>query len=138
MSEAEKQDTAINSNEKEESKKQCDWSYWIIRIIIIIVLVVVLAIAIIEREKVKEITVAFLEWLRDNPVVGPIILCLVYIVVVLFLIPGSLLTIGGALALQQAYQKTWLAVLVGSIAIWLGAWIGSNLAMLNGRYLFRE
>lgn len=54
------------------------------------------------------------------------------------MIPGSLLTIGGALALQQAYQKTWLAMLVGTSAIWLGAWVGSNLAMLNGRYLFRD
>ena len=66
-------------------------------------LVLVLAFAIIEREKVKEITIAFLDWLRDNPVIGPIILCGVYIIVVLFLIPGSLLTFGGALALQQAY-----------------------------------
>jgi len=29
-------------------------------------------------------------------------------------------------------------MLVGVTAIWLGAWIGSNLAMLNGRYLFRD
>ena len=56
----------------------------------------------------------------------------------IFLIPGSLLTIGGAVALQQAYRKTWQAVLVGSTVVWIGAWFGSNLAMLLGRYLFRD
>ena len=102
MTEKEKSGTAINStdNEKqEEEPKKCNWSSWIIRIIIIIVLVAVLTFAIIKREKVKEITITFLEWLRENPVIGPIILFGVYVIVVLFLIPGSLLTIGGALAL---------------------------------------
>ena len=31
-----------------------------------------------------------------------------------------------------------MAVLVGTVSIWTGAWIGSNLAMLLGRYLFRD
>ena len=35
-------------------------------------------------------------------------------------------------------KNTGLAILVGTIGVWVGAWIGSNLAMLLGRYLFRD
>ena len=64
------------------------------------ILVAVLVLAIIFRNEVKEFTKQFLEWLRDNPVIGPVILTCVYILATLFFIPGSLLTIGGAVALQ--------------------------------------
>ena len=101
-------------------------------------MIAAIVLVIVFFDEVKEVMTKFLEWLRDNPVIGPVILSCVYIVAVLFFIPGSLLTIGGAVALQQAYKKTWLAVLVGTASVWTGAWIGSNLAMLLGRYLFRD
>lgn len=56
----------------------------------------------------------------------------------LFFLPGSLLTLGAGVALQAALENTGLAILVGTIGIFVGAWIGSNLAMLLGRYLFRD
>ena len=42
------------------------------------------------------------------------------------------------MALQAAFDNTALAILVGTIGVWVGAWIGSNIAMLIGRYLFRD
>ena len=35
-------------------------------------------------------------------------------------------------------ESTALAILVGSLGVWVGAEIGSTLAMLIGRYLFRD
>lgn len=55
----------------------------------------------------------------------------------LIFLPGSLLTLGAGVALQAAFDNTGLAILVGTIGVWVGAWVGSNLAMLLGRYLFR-
>jgi len=101
-------------------------------------LVIALILVIVFIDEVKIVMTKFLEWLRDNPVIGPVILTCLYILATVFFIPGSLLTIGGAVALQQAYRRTWLAVLVGTASVWTGAWIGANCAMLLGRYLFRD
>ena len=70
------------------------------RVIIIAILIAAIVLVIVFLDEVKEILTKFLEWLRDNPVIGPLILFCVYIVAVIFFIPGSLLTIGGAVALQ--------------------------------------
>ena len=80
----------------------------------------------------------FLEWLADHPAEGTVSLALIYIVATLIFLPGSLLTLGAGVALQAAFENTGLAILIGTIGVWVGAWIGSNLAMLLGRYLFRD
>lgn len=69
---------------------------------------------------------------------GPLLLALVYIVCTVCLIPGSILTIGAGWAFQQAYNSTGIAILVGSIAVFIGAWCGSILAFFLGKYVFRE
>ena len=92
---------------------------------------------IIFRNEVSDVIQDFLEWYRENPALGTFCLALIYIVATLCFIPGSLLTLGAGVALQAAFDNTALAVLVGSIGVFTGAWIGSCLAMLLGRYLFR-
>ena len=108
------------------------------RLIILFVLITLIVLVIIFNEWVSDTIENFLEWLRDNPVVGTISLSLIYIVATLIFVPGSLLTLGAGVALQAALENTGLAILVGTIGVWIGAWIGSNLAMLLGRYLFRD
>ena len=119
-------------------KKKCNWRYWIIRLAILLVLITIIVLVIVYNEWVSDTIEKFLEWLRDNPVLGTICLSLIYIVATLFFLPGSLLTLGAGVALQAALENTALAILVGTIGIFVGAWIGSNLAMLLGRYLFRD
>ena len=118
-------------------KKKCNWKYWSVRLAIIAILITILILVIIYREDVKEKTEEFLEWLEDNPALGTFCLALIYIVATLAFIPGSLLTLGAGVALQAAFDNTGLAVFVGTLGVFIGAWIGSNLAMLLGRYLFR-
>ena len=55
-----------------------------------------------------------------------------------FLIPGSVLTLGAGWAFQQAYDSTGVAVLVGTISVFVGAWCGSIIAFTLGKYVFRE
>ena len=119
-------------------KKSCSFRYWITRIIILTVLITIIILMIVFREEVSDTTTEFLEWLGENPIEGTICLSLIYIVATLIFIPGSLLTLGAGVALQAALKKTWLAIIIGTIGVWIGAWIGSNLAMLIGRYLFRD
>ena len=105
---------------------------------VLAILVTIIILIIVYRDWVSEKTQDFLEWLKDNPAEGTVCLCLIYIIATLIFIPGSLLTLGAGVALQAAFDNTWLAILVGTIGVWVGAWIGSNIAMLIGRYLFRE
>ena len=105
---------------------------------ILFVLITLIVLVIIFNEWVGNTIETFLEWLRENPVVGTISLSLIYIVATLIFIPGSLLTLGAGVALQAALDNTGLAILIGTLGVWTGAWIGSNLAMLLGRYLFRD
>ena len=52
-------------------------------------------------------------------------------------IPGSLLAFGAGWVFKQVYESLWMALLIGTGAVWLGAMIGSCVAFLLGRYVFR-
>jgi uncharacterized membrane protein YdjX (TVP38/TMEM64 family) len=102
------------------------------------IVLVALVLAVIYQEEVSEATQNFLEWIRKHPVSGPLVLVLFFIVAVVLCVPGSLMAVGAGWAFQHAYQKTWLAMLIGSSSVWLGAWVGSNIAMLLGRFVLRD
>lgn len=93
---------------------------------------------VIEYDNVKEAFKKFLVWVQEHPVLGPFLLALIYIVAVVFFLPGSVLTIGSGVALKQAYNSTWRALLIGSLAVWIGASVGAFLSFLLGRYVFKE
>ena len=63
---------------------------------------------------------------------------LAYIVATIAFIPGTILTLGAGWAFQQAYNSTWVAVAVGSLSVWIGAEIGSCIAFLLGKFVFRK
>lgn len=98
----------------------------------------IIVLIVIYSDEVSDKITEFLEWLGENPALGTFCLSLIYIVATLIFLPGSLLTLGAGVALNSALDSTAIAILVGSIGVWIGAWIGSNLAMLLGRYLFRD
>lgn len=77
--------------------------------------------------------------MKENPVLAPVILILVYMVATVLFVPGLILTIGAGSAFYFAYgDSIWAAVLIGSLAVWVGAEIGSILAFLLGRFVFRS
>ena len=92
----------------------------------------------IYQDAVKEQLSLFLYWLSENRITGPFVLIGFLIIATVLVLPGSLLTIGTGVALMKAYDSTWMALVVGSTSVWLGTWLGSILAMLIARYLFRE
>ena len=126
----------MDAPDSEKPKKCCDWNKWIPRLVIVAVLVTIIVLIIVYNSWVSDTTEDFLNWLKDHPVEGTICLSLIYIVATLIFLPGSLLTLGAGVALNEA-MDTWAAILVGTIGIFIGAWIGSCLAFILGRYLFR-
>ena len=48
------------------------------------------------------------------------------------------MTLGAGWAFYQAYNSTWIALVVGTISVWIGAEIGSCIAFLLGKFVFRS
>ncbi len=78
---------------------------------------------------VKQYLVNFLEWAQSLGSWGPIFVALFYIVACVFLLPGSVLTLGAGFL---------LGVPVGLVSAWMGATLGACAAFLLGRTLARD
>jgi len=80
----------------------------------------------------------FVNWVKDHPLAGPFALSGVYVFCTVLFIPGSILTLGAGFAFKQAYKSTWHALAVGSAAVWVGASVGAAIAMVLGRFVFKD
>lgn len=76
--------------------------------------------------------------LKDYPLAGPFAVAEAYIFCTVLFIPGSIPALGAGFAFKQAYNNTWRATLVGTAAVWLGASVGAWIAMLLGRFVFKD
>lgn len=71
----------------------------------------------------------FLAWTQSLGVAGPIVAGASYILAAIFLIPGSVLTLGTGFA---------FGLLAGTIAVSIGATLGAGAAFLLGRTMLRD
>ena len=79
------------------------------------------------------------DWLSESPVQGPAALAGVYALITMLSIPGFPFAAASGVAFMNAYDRaTGKVVIIGGIAVWAGANVGSNLALLLARYLFRK
>ncbi len=96
--------------------------------------------------------------IANSAILGAVILALVYIVATLLFIPGLILTLAAGAAYMAALDNLGrkyllagtpcllffisndptVAILIATICVWVGAQIGSCLAFLLGRFIFRE
>lgn len=82
---------------------------------------------------------SFVDWVAHHPVRGTFAVILVYIAATVCFVPGSVLTVATGYAFGQAFPRhTFWAVILSSVAVFLGASVGSLMCLLLGRYLFRE
>lgn len=105
-----------------------------------VVLVAFIAYVIADSLTTKHVSTAatdFLEWIEANPVPGLFVFMLVYFVATVFLVPGSILTLGSGFVFSQAFGLG-LGVLLGVVAVVVGASAGAIAAFLIGRYLLRS
>ncbi|MGY8640899.1 MAG: TVP38/TMEM64 family protein [Verrucomicrobiales bacterium] len=77
----------------------------------------------------KALLEQFIEWIKSLGVWGPIVFIVAYIILTVFMIPGSVLTLGAGFAFGLGWGSLWAAI---------GANLGANLAFLIGRYFARE
>ncbi|CAM9145808.1 unnamed protein product [Pylaiella littoralis] len=106
-------------------------------LLVIIVIYVILDYTVPGLGFVDDILKSFLTWVEDNPAQGAIAFAGVYIFTTVCFIPGSLLTLGAGLVFGRALG-TGLGVVVGSLAVLVGATIGAILAFLLGRFVLQQ
>jgi uncharacterized membrane protein YdjX (TVP38/TMEM64 family) len=75
---------------------------------------------------------AFIGWVQDNPAAGSVALAAVYAVGAVCFVPGSVLTLGAGAAFGAALGPGW-GVVVGTLAVWVGAAVGGLCAFMLGR-----
>ena len=87
--------------------------------------------------KIESLSLQFLEWLQRHPYDGVLAVILVYVIATVCFIPGSILTLGTGYAFGKAMESTAYGVFLASVAVFLGASLGSIMSFLLGRYLLR-
>lgn len=80
---------------------------------------------------------AFLEWIEENPGGGIFVFVLVYFAATVLFVPGSILTLGAGFVFANAYGLG-VGVLLGTLAVFVGASAGAIVAFVLGRFLLRE
>ena len=107
--------------------------------IIVLAVVVAFLLATPFLFPVKAWFLAFLETLRGFGVMGLVLLVLVYIVACVFMLPGSILTLGaGFIGATLWPESLGMAILGGGLAASTGATLGASAAFLLGRTVLRD
>jgi uncharacterized membrane protein YdjX (TVP38/TMEM64 family) len=80
---------------------------------------------------------SFLEWVEANPGGGVLVFMLVIFCTTMLFIPGIILTFGAGYAFANAFGLG-VGILLGTIAVFVGASAGAILSFLVGRFLLRD
>jgi uncharacterized membrane protein YdjX (TVP38/TMEM64 family) len=120
-------------------QRRVQWKRWFLLIILLatIAFVVIDYTAYGNEGIIKRLLVSVLNWVEHNPVRGGMLVCVVYILATILFVPGSILTLGAGYALGSAIPGP-TGLLVATLAVFVGASIGSIFSFLLGRYLFRD
>jgi len=101
-----------------------------------LILVGLVIFIVIENQRVGDWLASFLEWVEDNSFGGMLVFVGVYIVATVLFVPGLILTLGAGFVYSKVYGLG-LGLTIATAVVFVGASVGSVLAMLLGRYVFR-
>lgn len=104
-------------------KKSFPW-----KLVLLVVAIVTLVLA-ARHFDAKEKLETTLQWIENLGFWGPVVFILAYIVATVFLLPGSVLTLGAGAV---------FGLVKGGICVSIGSTIGATAAFLVGRYLARD
>lgn len=97
-----------------------------------------IAIDYFTERRIEHACLAFISWVEKHPQWGVLAVICVYTVATILFIPGAILTVGCGFAFRSAFDSTVKGVAFASVAVFIGAFIGSLCSFLLGRYLLRE
>lgn len=118
------------------SKRKCPWG----KLVVAAILIGIVTFVIIDSLTTTYISTGFqqfLTWIESNLVAGVFAFMGVYFIATVCFVPGSLLTLGSGFVFGSAVGVGY-GVVLASIAVFVGASLGSIAAFLLGRYLLRD
>jgi len=126
----------LTPEEEEAAKKKACYKKAFFAVVLVSFIAYVVADSLTTKHVVGAVE-DFLEWIEANPVIGIFVFVLVYFVATVFFIPGSILTLGAGFVFANAFGLG-VGVLLGTVAVFVGASAGATAAFLIGRYLLRD
>lgn len=137
--------TYEDMTEQRPSQQQQQQQQRSLRIYMVVLLSIIIVLVIIDAKTTKFLEsfyTSLMDWLSSHLLLGIFVVIIIYIIATILFIPGSILTIGTGYAFHQALQQKsngiFIAVLCSSVAVFIGATLGSIICFLMGRYLFRD
>jgi uncharacterized membrane protein YdjX (TVP38/TMEM64 family) len=91
----------------------------------------------LTHQYIKDGVNDFLEWIEANPVEGFFAFMLVCFVTTILFIPGVILTVGAGFVFASTFGLG-VGVLLGTVAVFVGASAGAIASFLLGRFLLRD
>lgn len=110
------------------------------KIAVALVLVAIIVFVVVDSLTIMNVrngVNSFLEWIQNNPGPGVVVFALVYFVATILFIPGSILTLGSGFVFSASFGLG-IGVLLGTLAVFVGASAGAIASFLLGRYLMRD
>jgi len=132
----EQQNKAPLTLEDEAAKRKAYYKKAFFAVILVAFIAYVIADSLTTKHVVGAVE-DFLDWIEANPIAGIFVFVVVYVVATVFFIPGSILTLGAGFVFANAFGLG-LGVLLGTLAVFVGASAGATAAFLIGRYLLRD
>ena len=97
-------------------------------------LIILTVIDAFTTKHIPSIIKSYLHFLQESPSLGTLTIVFIYMIATVLFVPGSVLTLGVSAALGNAFGL-FLGLLLSSLAVFVGASIGSTLSFLIARYL---
>ena len=105
---------------------------------LLVLVLLLIAIDYFTTRRIEQACITFIDWVEAHPLEGILAVIVVYAVATVLFIPGAILTIGCGFAFRSAFDSPAKGVAFASVAVFIGAFIGSLGSFLLGRYLFRD
>ena len=129
--------TTMELSEEEQARRRCAFYQKIVIALVLVGIIVFVIVDSLTNGYVRDGVNTFLEWIQANPGPGVVAFAIVYFVATVLFIPGSILTLGSGFVFSASFGLG-IGVLLGSLAVFVGASAGAIVSFLLGRYLLRD
>ena len=108
------------------------------RLLIVSIVISGTVLVFVYNKEVYEGVEKFCDWMESNKVAGVFSMLGFCTVATVMFVPGVVMTVGSGFIMHNVFDEKWQAILLGTLTVLLGAWIGATLTFLLGRYVLQD
>ena len=118
--------------------KCCTFRYLFPRLILVAICAGSFILILVFPEQIGDAYDAFIDWIKENQVLGPFLMCITFVLWTPLCAPASLMATSTGFILHNVFEELWVSIVVGTLVAFVGTWLGSVLSFLMGRYVMRD